>query len=223
MKLAIYDFDGTYMSSQGLKLVFRFWKKQNLNMSLYHKIWTKIWTRYFFQKFHLFGWTKQNFRANAMALTADLFRSVDKAVLDTFLEDLYEHLRSYINPQIKQELLKDIEAGYYTILLSGNFDIILKPFLKEGFDEVIGSPAIRDGEVLPSEEIKIIIHDGKAKIILDKFSKADFLNSKAYADSNYDLPILEIVGNPVAVNPDKMLKKIALERNYRIIELEDNE
>jgi HAD superfamily hydrolase (TIGR01490 family) len=42
--------------------------------------------------------------------------------------------------------------------------------------------------------------------------------SKAYyyADSCSDLEALESVGNPICVNPDKRLKKTALERNWQI-------
>jgi HAD superfamily hydrolase (TIGR01490 family) len=40
-----------------------------------------------------------------------------------------------------------------------------------------------------------------------------------YSDSIYDLPLLEAVGNPVAVNPDFRLRRIARQRNWRIMEL----
>ncbi len=216
MKLAIYDFDGTYIRSQGLRLIFKFWKTQGLNMLMYRKVWRRILRRYFFSKLNLFGWSKKKFNANAMSLTADLFRTVDKSVLDKFLADLYLHLQNYINPAIKKQFLKDKEEGFYTILLSGNFDIILEPFLNEGFDEVIGSPVLKDGQVIPSTDVEIIIHDIKAKTIKAKFPKVDYKNSKAYADSFYDLPILEIVGNPIVVNPDEELRTVALERKYKI-------
>lgn len=218
MKLAIYDFDGTYMKTQVLPHVFKFWKQEGLNMSVYRKLWRKIIWRYLLHKYNLFGWNKQSFRVNAMSLTADLFRSVDKSVLDKYLINLYNHLKQYINPKLKKQLLQDKKDGYYTVLLSGNFDIILEPFLEEGFDEVIGSSVLKDGEVIPSQEVKIIIHDGKANIMKEQFPKADFKNSIAYADSNYDLPILEIVGKAIVVNPDAKLKALAIERKYKIFE-----
>ena len=40
--------------------------------------------------------------------------------------------------------------------------------------------------------------------------------SSAYSDSATDLPMLEVVGRPVAVNPDRALAKIARERNWEI-------
>jgi HAD superfamily hydrolase (TIGR01490 family) len=37
-----------------------------------------------------------------------------------------------------------------------------------------------------------------------------------YGDSISDLPVLEIVGNPVCINPDRELKKVALKRGWKI-------
>lgn len=42
----------------------------------------------------------------------------------------------------------------------------------------------------------------------------DLEGSYAYTDSITDLPMLEVVGHPVAVNPDKDLRRVALERDW---------
>jgi HAD superfamily hydrolase (TIGR01490 family) len=42
----------------------------------------------------------------------------------------------------------------------------------------------------------------------------DLRGSYAYSDSITDLPMLEAVGHPVAVNPDKDLRRVALERDW---------
>jgi phosphoserine phosphatase len=44
----------------------------------------------------------------------------------------------------------------------------------------------------------------------------DLSRSYAYADSISDLPMLEAVGNPVAVNPDRRLGAAARERGWRV-------
>jgi HAD superfamily hydrolase (TIGR01490 family) len=45
----------------------------------------------------------------------------------------------------------------------------------------------------------------------------DMAASFAYSDSSTDLPMLETVGNPVAVNPDKELKRVASERGWPVL------
>jgi len=47
----------------------------------------------------------------------------------------------------------------------------------------------------------------------------DTARSKAYSDSFSDLPMLESVGLPAAVNPDRRLRRIARERNWPILDL----
>lgn len=44
----------------------------------------------------------------------------------------------------------------------------------------------------------------------------DLTECWAYSDSISDLPLLELVGRPVAVNPDRQLRKFAKERNWPI-------
>ncbi|MEA3511054.1 MAG: HAD-IB family hydrolase, partial [Actinomycetota bacterium] len=46
----------------------------------------------------------------------------------------------------------------------------------------------------------------------------DLRLSYAYTDSAGDLPMLEIVGHPVAVNPDRALETIAYHRGWAIVE-----
>jgi HAD superfamily hydrolase (TIGR01490 family) len=46
----------------------------------------------------------------------------------------------------------------------------------------------------------------------------DLAASTAYSDSHTDLPFLEAVGHPVAVNPDRKLRRIASERGWPVLE-----
>ena len=55
-----------------------------------------------------------------------------------------------------------------------------------------------------------------AKIAAEK--EYDLSRSYAYTDSAGDLPMLEAVGHPVAVNPDRALETIALHRGWPIVE-----
>lgn len=47
----------------------------------------------------------------------------------------------------------------------------------------------------------------------------DLSASYFYSDSHNDLPLLHLVDNPVAVNPDNQLKKIALAQQWPIVDL----
>ena len=47
----------------------------------------------------------------------------------------------------------------------------------------------------------------------------DLASSTAYSDSIHDRPMLELVGRPVAVNPDRRLRALASSRNWPILEI----
>jgi HAD superfamily hydrolase (TIGR01490 family) len=59
---------------------------------------------------------------------------------------------------------------------------------------------------------------GKADAIraLAEGSGFDLAGSTAYSDSATDIPMLEAVGHPVAVNPDRPLARIARERGWEV-------
>ncbi len=45
----------------------------------------------------------------------------------------------------------------------------------------------------------------------------DLAASYAYTDSETDLPLLEAVGHPAVVNPDRALRRIATERGWQVL------
>lgn len=220
MKLAIYDFDGTYVNLQTLPYLYKLWKSEGINHRSHRRIWRRITVRYLLHKLHLFGWTKQRFRADAMAQTADLFRSVERLVLDDFLQTFHDALQPFISDTMRNQLLQDKKDGFETVLLSGNYDIILDPFKEDGFDHVIGTPLVASDGLKSSRDVDIIIHTGKAEVVREIFPEADFIASKAYADSYYDKPIFDLVGIPIAVNPDEKLRKYAVQHQMTILDIQ---
>ncbi len=67
-----------------------------------------------------------------------------------------------------------------------------------------------------------ILHDeAKAKAVADLAMSVDIdlSESYAYSDSINDLPLLELVGHPIVVNPDADLKRVARERGWPAFEL----
>ena len=76
--------------------------------------------------------------------------------------------------------------------------------------------AVEDGR-LTGEITRYLKGDAKAEAVRKFAAEHDFdlTNSYAYSDSATDIPMLELVGNPVAVNPDRALKKHALANGWQ--------
>ena len=88
-----------------------------------------------------------------------------------------------------------------------------------GFDGAIGSTCeIVDG-VYTGRTIRGAHGEGKAQALreLAQAEQLDLAASTAYSDSYSDVPFLEAVGHPVAVNPDRRLRKIARLRGWPTI------
>lgn len=217
MKLAIYDFDGTYIEKQCVPILFKLWKKEKINPKSYRRIWGQILFRYVLYKLKIFGWDKRRFNPYAMKKTGELFLSVSKDRVHSFIDKLYLELQNHLSFTIKDQVKKDKENGYMTILLSGNLDMILNPFKKDGFDFIIGSIAQRDNQLLAKEDIHILIEDKKKEMIISRFPDANLEESRAYADSGYDLPVLKMVGHPFVINPDTELKQYAIKHDWPIL------
>jgi HAD superfamily hydrolase (TIGR01490 family) len=87
------------------------------------------------------------------------------------------------------------------------------------FDGAIGTVAqVVDG-VYTGRTLHARHAAGKAEAVreLAEREALDLSASTAYSDSHTDLPFLEAVGNPVAVNPDRRLRSIAAERGWPVL------
>jgi phosphoserine phosphatase len=85
-----------------------------------------------------------------------------------------------------------------------------------GFDGALGTVCeVVDG-AYTGKAIRALHAQAKADCI--RSLDHDLARSTAYSDSHTDLPFLEAVGKPVAVNPDRALRKIARQRGWPVME-----
>jgi HAD superfamily hydrolase (TIGR01490 family) len=78
---------------------------------------------------------------------------------------------------------------------------------------------VRDGVYTGRPGGPFTYREGKAEAIreLADHEGIDLSESYAYSDSESDLPMLRVVGNPVVVNPDRELERIARAEGWRIM------
>ena len=133
-----------------------------------------------------------------------------------------------IEPMINTLALKIIhdhgDRGDTILLASATNELIVQPIAKRlDIQNVIGTQVkfINDkctGEYIPPSALG----EGKLQLVqqwMQKNNFDDFSGVTFYSDSINDLPLLEAVDFPKAVNPDAMLEKISLERGWEIIDL----
>jgi HAD superfamily hydrolase (TIGR01490 family) len=91
------------------------------------------------------------------------------------------------------------------------------------FDGAVGSVAeVVDGVYTGREGGPFNYREGKAQAIRELAEREgiDLAASYAYSDSESDLPMLRLVGHPVAVNPDKELARVARAEGWEIMRFE---
>lgn len=112
------------------------------------------------------------------------------------------------------------DRGERVYVVSATVQEIVEPLAVElGFDGAIGSLCeIVDGRYT-GRSLRACHGEGKAEAVrrLAADEGIDLAVSTAYSDSHTDLPFLEVVGNPVVVNPDRELRGIARERGWPIL------
>jgi HAD superfamily hydrolase (TIGR01490 family) len=155
------------------------------------------------------------------------------AILAGFrVDDMKELVREAMEPVLKPLVYKEPlelvkvhrERGEPVWIVSATLQEVIDEVARElGFDGAIGSTCeIVDGVYTGRSEHAR--YGGRKADGLRELAAArgyDLAASTAYSDSHTDLPFLEAVGNPVVVNPDAELRRIARDRDWPVLEFRE--
>jgi HAD superfamily hydrolase (TIGR01490 family) len=92
-----------------------------------------------------------------------------------------------------------------------------------GFDGALGTICEVEDGTYTGRPLRSLHGAGKADAVRELAEREgiDLAASTAYSDGYTDLPFLEAVGHPVAVNPDAHLRRTALERGWPVLEVKE--
>lgn len=144
--------------------------------------------------------------------------------VDELREIVAEAMEPVLKPLVYAEALdlaaSHAAAGERTYIVSGALEEVVQALALElGFDGAVGSSCGRVDGVYTGRLERALYGSAKADA-LDELAARDELDlhrSAAYSDSHTDLAFLERVGNPVAVNPDRELRKLAVARGWPVL------
>ncbi len=131
-------------------------------------------------------------------------------------------LESVVEPIIYDEAMDLIDehhqAGRRVVIVSASPSELVRPLgLHLGVDDVIASEAAIDDNGRYTGELAFFC-TGREKAdavrLFAQREQIDLDRSFAYSDAFTDVPLLELVGHPVAVNPDRALARVATERGW---------
>lgn len=135
-----------------------------------------------------------------------------------------ETLTEVVEPIVFAEAVELIEAhkaaGRRVFIVSASPEEIVAPIARHlGVDEAIASRARVDRHGRYTGEMEFYAYGPHKAAAIRAVAAAqgiDLAASYAYSDSATDLPMLEAVGHPVAVNPDRELARVARARGWEI-------
>lgn len=154
---------------------------------------------------------------------ARLVKGKNKSEICQIIE---EAVHQVVDPIIYSEALKLIEfhksQNHLIVLVSASPEEIVQPLAKLlNADLVIASKADTDQTGRYTGNIEFLAVGTKkadAIVQLAQNMNIDLAQSYAFTDSITDIPMLEIVGHPTAINPDRALEKLAEIRGWDIDE-----
>ena len=143
--------------------------------------------------------------------------AVKKLCREVFMEDLVQTIR----PEILKSMSEHRTRNGANVLLSSATSPICEPvseYLK--MDDIICTQLASENGILSGKtDGKLVYGLEKKKQLLSYCETHGFESSESYyyGDSYTDQYVMESVGKPVAVSPDRRLLKIALKQNWPIL------
>jgi HAD superfamily hydrolase (TIGR01490 family) len=155
----------------------------------------------------------------------DLARAVIGWEAEKVHEVIEADLLNLVNPLVYDEAAALIEshhaAGRSVVIVSSSGEEVVGPIGELlGADAVVASQMVVEDGKYTGEVAFYAFGPYKAEAMRDMAAQHgwDLADCYAYTDSATDLPMLEVVGHPHAVNPDRSLRRAATERGWEILD-----
>ena len=209
---AFFDMDKTLISenSGSLYMRYRYQRGEISGLELLKGIGAYI--QYKLGILDIRNWTKNmmvQFRGQSeRELEQEAVQWVEEMVVDT------------IYPEAERLVREHADAGHVVAIVSGATRFVVRPIAARlGIDHLLYTRLeVEDGRFTGRVIEPICFEEGKI-YWLQQFVEEqgiDLAKSYFYTDSVTDLPVMDIVGHPVATNPDPLLYRAAVRRRWPV-------
>lgn len=216
MSLAIFDLDNTLLAGDSDHAWGEFLcEKGIVDSDEYSRA-----NDYFYEQYKNGGLDIFEFLAFALKPLAQ----IQRAELDKLhLEFMESKIIPIMLPKAAELLQNHREQGDYLLIITATNRFVTGPIAdKLGVDDIIATdPEEIDGEYTGNVAGIPCFQDGKVTRLNEWLKHNDFNleGSYFYSDSHNDLPLLEKVTHPVAVNPDETLEDHANANLWPVLDL----
>jgi HAD superfamily hydrolase (TIGR01490 family) len=213
VEAAFFDLDKTVIARASIMAFARDFRREGLLTR--RAVAQGLWTQFVYIRVGASSKKLERIRRSVLGLT----RGWDQAGVR---EIVTGRLGSAIDPityaEARELIGEHRRAGRRVYLASAAPAEIVEPLAWHlGFDGVVASIARIDVEGRYTGELEQYAYGAEKARLIEELAARDGVNlaaSYAYSDSATDVPMLEAVGHPVAVNPDRGLRRIARQRAW---------
>lgn len=154
-------------------------------------------------------------RATALAQVAGM----DVARMHTLADEVGRMLSRQVRPGARMLLRRHREAGDFIVILSASpQELVEAVAIRLGAQRAVGTRAEIAGACYTGGLDGPFCYGlGKLQRLEQDLGPGSLDAATAYADSASDLPVLEACQDPVAINPDGKLRRVAKARGWPII------
>jgi len=221
--VALFDFDGTLLDGHIWEAVMRYSARHRYKFPSALSYMVKHIPSYLLNKCRLVSdeavfthW------GGDLAFIVGGLKSEEASSLFRWLAE--DQVLNRLRPDMIEILHHHQSQGRTVVLLSGAFHELLEVVGQRlGILHAVGTRLeMLDGQYTGAIISPVCFGINKVSLFKEYINsirlEIDFNSSFAYADSIVDTPMLEMVGNPVAVYPDRKLRRLALQRGWQLIE-----
>ena len=214
MSIAIFDLDNTLIGGDSDFLWGEFIGEEGIvDASVYRKK-----NEYFYQQYDLgtldiYAWLEFCLEPLTRYSMTELQELHHRFMIQKIEPILLDKAQNCIN--------QHKERGDTVLVMTASTSFVTAPIVKKyGINHLLATePEIKEGRYTGGVSGIPCFQAGKIDKLMPWLQKNEetLTGSTFYSDSHNDLPLLELVDNPVAVNADKILTKIAEKKGWEIL------
>jgi len=214
MDYIISDLEGTLTTGSSWKAI-RHYYQDNINSWRYNIFFLSWLPRYLMVAL---GWlSRKKAISDWMAQEAALFKGWSRQEFERMADWIVDsEMWPERRTQVLEEIIGSLSGDVQLLVVSSGYQPIVSSFAKVINAIPIGTPLIFDSDGLRGITVSVNAYEHKVTRIHQKVTSGNII--AAYGDTISDLPMLELAQIPIAVYPDKPLRRIALDRGWRIID-----
>jgi len=211
---AFFDFDETLLDTESSRLGIKYlWKR-------------RLVSRTFILKALVAGFLYRRHWISDEQTARILLRLYCNRRLAEFTEGAAAFYREILKPRLAPKILAKVnehkDRGHHLVLISGSIRYMLEPVARDlGFEHLLCTDLEEsaNGMLTGKPEGPLCLDTTKRRLATELAQRTgiDLARSYAYGNHQADLPLLELVGFPHAVEPSRPLLKVAVARNWPIL------